>query len=331
MALRRRGLLAGAAALVAAPAPGRAVPALDDILADADRLGRLRALVVMHRGELHTLRTFGRVQPDDPLPLNSVTKSVVSMLVMAALRDGALPGLQATVAELLPEAARRRPGSALGAATLDQLLTGRTGVDDDPALEDAPDPVDFALALPAAPAGHLPWSYNDAAVALLGPILARATGQDVEAYAGRVLFGPLGIDRRVWPRDRGGHPMAWRGLRLRASDLARLAAVMADGGRWQGQALLPADAVARSLRPQAAASWRVEPVTDIGYGQLWFTGRLQGHVVAWAWGYGAQFALLVPARRLAVCSFAVEPPRAALAAQNRAVMALVARVVERLA
>lgn len=331
MTPRRRDLIAGGAALLAAPAVRSAVSDLEAVFDDGARLGRLRSLVVMRGGELVAARHYGRVRSDDLLPLNSVTKSVVSMLVGAALRDGALPGLHTRVAQLLPEAARRHPGSALGAATLGQLLGGRTGVDDDPGLEDAADGVDFALALPAAPAGTLPWSYNDAAVALLGPILARATGADLEAYAERVLFRPLGIERWAWPRDRQGRPMAWRGLRLRALDMARLAAVMADGGRWQGQPLLPADWVTQSLRAHGPATWRVDPVTDIGYGHLWFTGRLPGHDVAWGWGYGSQFALVVPARQLVVCSFAIEPPRAALPAQNRAVMALVARIVARLA
>ena len=57
------------------------------------------------------------------------------------------------------------------------------------------------------------------------------------------------------------------------------------------------------------------------------TGRLQGQRVAWAWGYGGQFALLVPALGLVVATAATSPHPSALRAQTDAVMALVDRMV----
>ncbi len=70
------------------------------------------------------------------------------------------------------------------------------------------------------------------------------------------------------------------------------------------------------------------PADDIGYGLLWFTGRLHGHRVAWGWGYGGQFALTAPALRLAVATLATSPPPSALGAQTDAVMTVVARLVQ---
>ena len=53
----------------------------------------------------------------------------------------------------------------------------------------------------------------------------------------------------------------------------------------------------REPHSERPATWRAGPVTDVGYGLLWFTGRLHGQRVAWAWGYGGQFALLAPELR----------------------------------
>jgi CubicO group peptidase (beta-lactamase class C family) len=64
-----------------------------------------------------------------------------------------------------------------------------------------------------------------------------------------------------------------------------------------------------------------------GYGYLWFTGTLSGHPVAWAWGYGAQFALIVPSLRLAVTTTATNPDPSDVVAQNNAVMTVVGRIV----
>ena len=330
---RRRCLAWGAAAMLAvAGRPARAADSLDSVLADAERLQPLRSLVVMQHGELTLERAFGRFGTDALLPINSVTKSVASMLVGIALRDGLLAGVNETVGRLLPDDARRWPDSPLLRVTLGQLLRGHSGVAYDfmrdmRALDGAIDAVAYALALPAAPAGPSSWSYNDAAVALLGPILNRACGGDLQAWAERQLFKPLGIERWGWATDRQGVPLTWRGLQLRGRDVARLGAVMAAGGRWQGQTLLPAPWVADSLRPHGATDWRVAPVAEPGYGYLWFTGVLHGQRVAWGWGYGAQFLMVVPALQLVVCTSAQEPPPQALLARNREVMALVARVV----
>jgi CubicO group peptidase (beta-lactamase class C family) len=166
-------------------------------------------------------------------------------------------------------------------------------------------------------------------VALLAPILARASqGANLATLAERQLFAPLGIGTFRWQRDGDGQPLAPGGLALRPRDLLKLASVMNDGGRWRGAQVLPEAWVAESLASQGAATWRPEPVRDVGYGFLWFTGRLHGQRVAWAWGYGGQFALLAPDLRLVVATAATSPPPAALLAQTNAIMTLVGRLVQ---
>jgi len=188
--------------------------------------------------------------------------------------------------------------------------------------------VRHALTRPAEPVAPPGWSYNDAMVALVAPILARVQGADLATLAARQLFAPLGIERFDWQRDRDGQPLAPGGLALRPRDLLKLAALMADGGRWGGTPVLPAAWVAESLAPKGPATWRARPLEDVGYGFLWFTGRLHGQRVAWAWGYGAQLALLAPDLKLVVATSATSPAPAALAPQNDAGMTLVGRLVQ---
>ena len=187
--------------------------------------------------------------------------------------------------------------------------------------------VRHALTRPAEPVAPPGWSYNDAMVALIAPILAHAQGADLATLAARQLFAPLGIERFDWQRDRDGHPLAPGGLALRPRDLL---ARGADGRRrpMGGTPVLPAAWVAESLAPKGPATWRARPLEDVGYGFLWFTGRLHGQRVAWAWAYGAQFALLAPDLKLVVATSATSPAPAALAPQNDAVMTLVGRLVQ---
>ena len=224
------------------------------------------------------------------------------------------------------------PGSAAADITLEQILTGRTGlaynwVVDDLSLRSADDPVRFALSLPLDAAKPPAWNYNDAAVGLIGPVLARAEGLDVAALAARDLFAPLGIRQFSWRRDRSGQPTACGGLALRTRDLMKLAWTMLDGGRWQGDPVLPTAWTADSIRSRGPAGWRFANISDVGYGCLWFTGSLHGKAVAWGVGYGGQVILLVPELRLAVGTAATPPPIKELGNQMTAIFNLVARVV----
>jgi CubicO group peptidase (beta-lactamase class C family) len=336
---RRRLLLAGAglAAVQAIGAPAAASGA--DTLAAALQAGAdlpgLRALVVARHGELVAERYYGGANDRSLLPINSATKSVCSMLVGLALHDGSLKSLDQTIAQLLPDAVAELPDSPAAALTLRQILSGRTGLAFDPMLfgqlAAAKALPNFVLSRPPLPAGPAGWSYNDALVALIAPVLQRAQRADLATLAQRQLFAPLGIEAFEWRRGADGQPLAPAGLALRTRDLLKLAQLMAAGGRWRGSQLLPAAWVAESLAPLGTATWRAAPVADIGYGLLWFTGRLHGQRVAWAWGYGGQFALLAPELGLAVATAATSPPPAALRAQTDAVMTLVGQVVQAVA
>ena len=312
---------------------GLSAPALEAVLSDAASLPAMRSLLVARNGVLVAERYYADGAADKLRRINSCTKSVASLLVGQALAQGKLQSLSQTVAQLLPEAAAKAPDAPAAAVTLRQILTGTTGLAYDFTrqmrdLATAPDPVQYTLALPLAntPAGA--WSYNDAAVGLLTPILQRAYGLELREIARQHLFAPLGIDTFEWGRDRSGQVTSYGGLQLKARDLLKLAWIMGEGGRWGGAQVLPEAWVAESLQPHTPRAWLNPPVTGTHYGYLWFIGTLRGRPVAWAWGYGAQFAVLVPSLRLAVATFALEPPLAALEAHNRAVMELVARVVE---
>lgn len=311
---------------------GMRADAVADTLKAGEGLPGLRAVVVARRGLLVAERYYGGAAAQDLQPINSATKSVCSMLVGLALRDGRLKSLDATVAQLIPEAIAEVPGSPAGPVTLRQILAGRSGLAFDWAqsaqLAAAKPLVRYVLGLPAVPVAPPGWSYNDAMVSLLAPILERAQGADLAVLAARQLFDPSGIERYTWRRDRDGNPLAPGGLALRTRDLLKLATLMIDGGRWRGTQVLPESWVAESLSPQGPATWRAGPVEDVGYGFLWFTGRLHGQRVAWAWGYGGQFALLAPELKLAVATAATSPPPSALKEQTDAVMTLVGRIVE---
>jgi CubicO group peptidase (beta-lactamase class C family) len=341
---RRSMLLAAAGTLflsstraLAAPWPGPALtqasPQVNDALDSGAGLSALRAVAVARDGQLVTERFYGGASPNALFRINSATKSVISILTGIALTQGKLRSVSQTLGELLPEAAAAHPDSAATAVTLRQVLTGTTGLAYDwtkqfKALSVSPDPVHYAFALARDTQAGGTWSYNDAAIGLLTPVLERAYGMQLIEVARLNLFRPLGIDEFEWQRDLAGRALAYGGLRLQVRDMLKIAWMMADGGRWQGAQVVPADWVVDSTRRQVGGAWPNPPIDDSGYGYLWFTGTYKDLPVAWAWGYGAQFALFAPSLRLAVVTLATEPPPQQLAMQNRGVASLIARLLD---
>ncbi len=312
---------------------GFAAGALDRLFETGSLVPALRSLVVVRNGHLVGERHYAGTRPDDLLPIHSATKSIVSLLVGQAVAQGKLNSdLSQTVAELLPDLAARFPDAAANGLTLRQILSGTTGLAYDyrlqaRALSISADPAIYAMGLEAdaQPPGH--WSYNDAAIALLSPILERVQGLGLAALAQRDLFDALGIAHSAWQRDRTGRAFAHRGLSLRTADLAKVAWLVADGGRWNDQAVVPSRWIEDSTHAHTPGAWSIPPIGPTAYGYLWFTGQLRGTPVAWAWGYGGQFAFAAPALRLAIATAATDPGPRELQAQTTAIMALVAQAV----
>jgi CubicO group peptidase (beta-lactamase class C family) len=277
-------------------------------------------------------RYYGGATASAVLAINSATKSVTSLLIGMALQRGTIANLQQTVRELIPEEIAKVPDSPAADVTLEQILSGRTGLEfswmNYRELLTAPDPVGYALSRPLVRPNPPGWSYNDAMVSLLGAVLARAEGLELAKLAARDLFVPLGIERFSWVRDQKGNAVANAGLGLRTRDLAKFAWIMINDGRWRQRSVLSPDWPAQSTQSRGPAFWQVTPIKNIGYGYLWFTGTLHGRRAAWAWGYAGQFAVLVPELRLAVATAAISPQPEQVYGQANAIMGLAARLVE---
>ena len=151
----------------------------------------------------------------------------------------------------------------------------------------------------------------DTAAALLTPILVQAWGERTEVVALRLLFGPLGIERFTWQRDRQGIAKGSSGLRLRMRDFARVASVMANDGRWRGRNIVPSSWVQSSVPTERQGSESLGAFRHIGHALLWTTGVLGGRAVTCACGHGGQFAVCVPSLRLARWHDDLQPPTSA--------------------
>jgi len=96
------------------------------------------------------------------------------------------------------------------------------------AMEAAPDRLRFVLERPIVGEPGAKWVYCGGATALLGRLIAKGTGEDLLAYARRILFGPLDFGLAEWTNGNDGEPEL-RQLRKSLTEQSRIThALVAD-------------------------------------------------------------------------------------------------------
>jgi CubicO group peptidase (beta-lactamase class C family) len=234
----------------------------------------------------------------------SVTKSITSALVGIAIDRGAIGGVDEKLFSFFPEYAHLQDGGK-EALTLEHLLTMTSRLSwnenelpyTDPAndfvgLYRAPDPLAYVLGRPLEGEPGQGWEYNGGSVDLLGAVVARTTGQGLDAFAEEHLFGPLGIDEYRWDFVRPDFIDAAGGLHLRPRDMAMLGLLYLNGGEWNGRRVVPEAWVETATQPHASVPGGGE------YGYLWWRSTYAldaGAVQAFsAIGWGGQWIIVFP-------------------------------------
>jgi CubicO group peptidase (beta-lactamase class C family) len=193
--------------------------------------------------------------------------------------------------------------------TIKHLLTMSDGMDwnegvsyDSPAnttsaMEASFDWVQLAVDQPMAAEPGTRYNYNSGASQILAHIFRVATGVDIEEYAHRHLFTPLGIDRYYWKRTAKGIIDTEGGLYLRPRDLAKIWYLFLKNGQWDGRIVVDAAWVKASVTPA------MSPNANAKYGYKWWLYPYGegGSQLAWAGsGFGGQRPLAFPDHDLIV-------------------------------
>jgi CubicO group peptidase (beta-lactamase class C family) len=262
---------------------------------------------------------LGRVAftPETLHDVRSVTKSIVSLLFGIAYSNGAIKSLDTPVLDYFPEFADLRTPERMKIRIRD-VLTMTSGLHWDErtypysdvrnseiAMDLAGDPYRYVLSgsIDAAPGARFNYSGGD--VAIVAAIVARSTRTPIETYARENLFTPLGIARFEWTKSGGNDiPRAASGLRLTTNDMARIGALMLDGGRWEGRQIVPESWVTAATTPHIDVEGDAKCGTKYGY--LWWLGAgcAATPPAPWfaAFGNGGQRIWVIPSRKLVIAS-----------------------------
>ena len=283
----RRAVLAGLAAGLAAPALAQADPW--SAVADSARaLPQLHSLVVAVDGETVLAEAFRGPGLDAPANVKSVSKSIVALLLGAAIDRGVVPSVEATLGDVAPRLIPDSADSRVADLTLENLVTLRAGLERTSGGNygewvSSSNWVADALSRPfvADPGGRM--LYSTGSFHVLGAALAEASGEDLHSLARDWLGEPLGIEIPPWTRDPQGYYLGGNEMALTPRAMLRIGEMLRQDGVWEGQQVLPRDWVRASLAPATRS-----PFSGLSYGYGWFLREEPQGRLALARGYGGQ-------------------------------------------
>lgn len=275
----------------------------------------ITSVLVAKNGKILEEYYFGDGGPDVLNDTRSVTKTLTGMAVGAAIYQGALESEDEKVFQFFGDhAPHRHMSDAKRDITVRDLMTMSSALDCDDGdstsagyedkMHEVPDWTSFVLDLPEEADysrdadGLGPFRYCTAGVFLLGQVLERATGLDVDDFIAGALFRPLSITDYEWFRSPTGEEQTGGGLRLKSRDLWQLAELARADGVWHGRRVWPKGWTAKSTGPQRQVS------ENRSYGYLWwlreFTSGTTGqkYPAYFMAGNGGNKVIVVPSLKL---------------------------------
>ena len=280
----------------------RRLNVIDEIVAEGLSREKMPGCVVLvgHRGHTVFHKAYGQRQlqpvkaamlPDTVFDLASLTKPIATATsVMSLIEQGKL-SLDDTVAKHIPEFANNGKEEI----SIRQLLTHMGGLIPDNSMRDYQDgPTEamrrvFELKPTAVPGEK--FMYSDVGFIVLAELVKRITGEDVNKYSQRVIFGPWQMNETGflpspelasraavteqregrWMQGEVHDPRSYAlggvaghaGLFSTAADLAKYAQALINGGTLDGVRVLKPETVALMGSPVQVSSGLRTPGWDM--------------------------------------------------------------------
>ncbi len=295
-----------------AAAEGLAATALDQAYQQARQTAGVAALLVV-KGDRLVGEAYYPAAADTLLPLGAMTQQVVASLIGIAVAEGKISSLELPVYRLLAA----DYGALLNnktTLTVGHLLTMSSGLSwneqdaTDKNWRQQPDPIRYILQRDLLTTPGLEFRLNSAATQLLAAVLQKATGLTVADYAKEKLFTPIGINQFQWQQLSDGYHNAADGLQLRARDVAKLALLWQQGGRWQQQQLIPAAFMLPATEAKLPVLNQLAGLGVSHYGYALWLGQWRNQPMWISRGLAGQLVLTLPTQQLSLILLAKAAP-----------------------
>ncbi|MEJ2010315.1 MAG: serine hydrolase [Acidobacteriota bacterium] len=288
---------------------------------NAAELETLYGLLIVKNGQLVAEQYFNKGGVKQLSSRASATKSFTSALVGIALDRGCLSSVDQKMVDFFPEFAGKINDPRKEQITIREMLEMRSGYPweerEAPYFEALflhnnwhwlPHLVDFPLTSDPGTEFH----YSNLNSHLLGVIVARACKTDLESYAQKYLFSPMGAKVGHWTRDPDNYNWGSMELSVTARDMAKFGLLYLHHGEFKGKQVVPASWVKDSLQRYSEGinftGWFSSKLghhfRDLGYGYQWWSATAGGHQFNFAWGHGGNLIVLLDDLKMVIVTTA---------------------------
>ncbi|MGO3811514.1 serine hydrolase domain-containing protein [Mesonia sp.] len=300
------------------------------------KVNHIKGVLVLQNDSIRLEKYAAGVDQESLWTSFSMAKSVSSMLLGVALKEGAIESLDDVLQKYIPEL----KGHDYGKVTVRQLLTMTSGIAWN---EDYEDPnADVAqmyqnpcenseshiltymksLKFAHEPGTH--WNYSTGETDLVGILIQKATGKSLADYLSEKIWQPWGMKYcAYWLADECSNlNIGGSGLSASLRDYARLGTLMLNEGRLGDQNLL-----AEEYLENATALLNETDDQGGGYGYLWWRFKNGSYAAVGIFG---QMLYIDPHKDLVIAQIAAWPKASSknLTKGRRAFIEAVQRVID---
>ena len=235
-------------------------PGLDEALKDFTKTSRSYSLIVWHKGQIVYENYPKPHSADTRAESASMHKSVLGLLVGAAIEDGFISGVEAPIGRYIPE----WKDDARGKITIRDLLEMRSGLnplDSAGGMESqsmkfwqqGEGARDIMMSMELSPKTEKVFAYQNAVSQILGLIIENSSGLSYHDYLSKRLWKPIGAkEAKVWFNEEDGFPRVYTGLFAVPRDWLRLGILVKDRGRFSGKQIISKSYVSAMTLPSRA-------------------------------------------------------------------------------
>ncbi len=230
----------------------------------------------------------------------SMAKSVVALLVGAAIDDGFIEDVHQPISDFIPSFAISQHD-----VTVYDLLTMTSGLDWDEEYAAA-----FSITTKAyygndlkkllkpigvsSPPGSV-FNYTSGTTQLLAFILGKATGMHISDYASKKIWSKIGAEQdALWSLDQeDGMEKAYCCFNSTARDFARLGQLVLNNGLWEGKQIISPEYIQQLTTPISHIRDKYGKPTDYYGYQTWILQH-EGMQIPYFRGILGQYIFIFP-------------------------------------
>lgn len=269
------------------------------------KTGQTDSLLILSGGKLIFESYFRRGRINYPHYQMSITKSYTTMAIGRAIQLGHLSvdDLEKPVVTFLKDLDTETLAEGAKAITLDQAMKMTSGIrlqdEQVAALRKSPQKLQgqgqvqaylqSSTEIPPAPRD---FKYQSSDPTIVMQVLEAVVPGTAEAFIRDELWGRLGTEQYQWQPDLSGLPKAAAGSSVCSRDMLKMGLLVLNGGKWEGEQLLPPAFIKRATSPLIQAG------RDSSYGYFWWTMNYEiggkSYFCKQGRGAGGQFIFIFP-------------------------------------